>query len=248
MSTYTKGIDVSEHNGVIDWEKVKASGVEFAMIRAGRGRMVEKQFKRNISECNRIGLPCGVYWFSYALDDEGSDREAKACLEAIAPYKITLPVAFDLEYDSVDYAKKKGTVIGMELASDMARAFCRAIREAGYDAINYANPDYLNRYFDKAVQEEFPLWLAQWPGGTLDLDKPPRTCDIWQYSDKGCVPGVGGNVDLDVCYRDVVKHPPLTDRQKVQKAAGLSDGTMDFLECYKYGSDLLRKLAAAMEN
>ncbi len=244
MSAYTKGIDVSEHNGVIDWEKVKASGVGFAMIRAGYGRTVEKQFKRNISECNRIGLPCGVYWFSYALNAVGAANEAKACLEAIAPYKVDLPVAFDLEYDSVKYAKKKGVMIGTQLASDMARAFCRAVRAAGYDAINYANPDYLNRYFDMAVQEEFPLWLAQWPDGAPSLDKSPRTCDIWQYSDKGSVPGIGGNVDLDVCYREIVK---LTDRQKVQKAAGLSDGTMNFLECYKYGPDLLRKLAAAMK-
>ncbi len=244
MSAYTKGIDVSEHNGVIDWEKVKASGVGFAMIRAGHGRTVEKQFKRNISECNRIGLPCGVYWFSYALNAVGAANEAKACLEAIAPYKVDLPVAFDLEYDSVNYAKKQGVMIGTQLASDMARAFCQAVRAAGYDAINYANPDYLNRYFDKAVQEEFPIWLAQWPGGTPSLDKPPRACDIWQYSDKGSVPGIGGTVDLDVCYREVVK---LTDRQKVQKAAGLSDGTMNFLECYKYAPDLLRKLAAAME-
>ncbi len=67
MSDYTKGIDVSEHNGVVDWEKVKASGIEFAMIRAGYGQTVDLRFKRNVSECNRIGLPCGVYWFSYAL-------------------------------------------------------------------------------------------------------------------------------------------------------------------------------------
>ncbi len=102
MSAYTKGIDVSEHNGVIDWEKAKASGVGFAMIRAGYGRTVEKQFKRNISECNRVGLPCGVYWFSYALNAVGAANEAKACLKAIAPYKVDLPVAFDLEHDSVN--------------------------------------------------------------------------------------------------------------------------------------------------
>ncbi len=135
-------------------------------------------------------------------------------------------------------------MIGMQLASNMARAFCQAIRAAGYDSINYANPDYLNRYFDKAVQEEFPLWLAQWPGGMPSLDKPPRMCDIWQYSDKGSVPGIGGNVDLDVRYG---KTEELTDRQKVQKAAGLSNKTMEFLECYKHGPSLLRKLAAAMK-
>lgn len=200
MSGYIKGIDVSEHNGVIDWEKVKASGVGFAMLRGGYGQTVDKQFRRNASECNRLGIPCGVYWFSYALNAVGAEREAACCLEVIQSFKIDYPVAFDLEYDSVKYAQKKRIYIGMSLASDMAREFCQAVRDAGYTAMNYANPDYLNRYFDAKVQREFPVWLAQWPNGTPSLDKPPRTCAIWQYSEKGSVSGISGPVDLDVCY------------------------------------------------
>ena len=83
MSGYIKGIDVSEHNGVIDWEKVKASNVEFAMIRAGYGRTVDLRFKRNAEECNRLGIPFGVYWFSYALNAIGAALEADVCLETI---------------------------------------------------------------------------------------------------------------------------------------------------------------------
>lgn len=211
MSGYTKGIDISEHNGVVDWEKVKASGVTFAMIRAGYGRTVDKQFRRNAGECNRVGLPFGVYWFSYALNAAGAAQEAAVCLETIKPYRIDLPVAYDLEYDSVQYAQKQGVHVGMKLASDMVRAFCRAVREAGYTAMNYANPDYLNRYFDAGVQEDFPVWLAQWPNGTPSLDKPPRTCDIWQYSEKGSVPGILGAVDLDVCYVDYRKKEKETE-------------------------------------
>lgn len=205
MSNYKKGIDVSEHNGVIDWEKVKASGVEFAMIRAGYGKTVDKQFHRNAGECNRVGLPCGIYWFSYALNAVGAAQEAAVCLETIKPYQIDYPVAFDLEYDSVNYAQKLGVYIGTGLASDNARAFCRAVRNAGYHVVNYANPDYLNRYFDDAVKTEFPIWLAQWPYGTPDLTAPPKTCDIWQYSQKGSVPGISGPVDLDVCYAEYEK-------------------------------------------
>lgn len=203
MSDYTKGIDVSEHNGIIDWEKVKASGVEFAMIRAGYGRTVDKQFRRNAGECNRVGLPIGVYWFSYALNAAGASQEAAVCLEAIKPYRIDFPVAFDLEYDSVSYAQKHGVCIGMQLASDMARAFCGAIRAAGYSAANYTNQDYLRRYFDADVQQDFPVWLAQWPGGTPSLDKPPRECVIWQYSETGTVPGIKGSVDLNVYYKEM---------------------------------------------
>ena len=211
MSGYITGIDVSEHNGVIDWDKVKASGIGFAMLRAGYGQTVDLRFEQNVSACNRLGIPCGVYWFSYALSAIGAAREAACCLAAIRPYKIDCPVAFDLEYDSVKYAQKKGVYIGMGLASEMARAFCQTVREAGYAAVNYANPDYLNRYFDERVQTEFPVWLAQWPNGTPNLDKPPRTCEIWQYSDKGSLPGISGPVDLDVCYGQYSKQEPASE-------------------------------------
>ncbi len=100
----------------------------------------------------------------------------------------------------MNYAQEKDAFIGMGLASDMARAFCQAVRAAGYDAMNYANPDYLNRYFDESVRNEFPIWLSQWPNGTPKLDKPPRMCGIWQYSNKGRISGITGPVDLDVCY------------------------------------------------
>lgn len=207
MNGYKKGIDVSEHQGKdIDWEKVKSSGVEFAMLRAGKGQAVDIHFKRNVSECNRLEIPVGIYWFSYALSAAGAAREAAVCLETIKPYRIDFPVTFDLEYDNVDrYAKNNGVFIGMKLASDMARAFCRAIQAAGYTAMNYANTDYLRRYFDADVQAEFPLWLASWPNGTPKLDTPPRTCGIWQYSETGAVPGIKGAVDLDVCYADYNK-------------------------------------------
>ncbi len=105
MSTYTKGIDVSEHNGVIDWEKVKASGVGFAMIRAGYGKgNIDKQFVRNAQECTRVGMPFGVYWFSYAVTEEEVEREAEHCLNAVKPYHLDLPIAYDFEYDSVNNA------------------------------------------------------------------------------------------------------------------------------------------------
>lgn len=216
MSGYIKGIDVSEHNGVIDWEKVKASGVGFAMVRAGYGLTADKRFVSNATECTRLGIPFGVYWFSYAMSAERAAQEAAACLGLIAPYTLNCPVAFDFEYDSVNYASKKGVTITTALASEMARAFCRTVRAAGYPAMNYANPDYLNRYFDAGIQKEFPLWLAQWPNGTPSLDKPPRSCDIWQYSEKGSAPGISGPVDLDVCYtmnQTDAKAAPMTGEQ-----------------------------------
>ncbi len=245
MSAYTKGIDVSEHNGVIDWEKVKAAGIQFAMLRAGYGKgNADKQFQRNAAACTRVGLPFGVYWFSYAATEEEAAREAAFCLKAAAAFRIDGPVAYDFEYDSVDNAKKRGVTVTKALASKLAKTFLDAVQKAGYTAVNYANPDYLNRYFDASV--DYSLWLAQWPKNVSALDKPPRDCLIWQYSATGAVPGIAGNVDLDVCYGTFASRKPLSDRQLVQMATGLSDRTMDFLECYKYGPDLLRKLAAAV--
>ncbi len=245
MSSYMKGIDVSEHNGVIDWEKVKKSGIQFAMIRGGFGLTLDNQFIRNATECTRVGVPFGIYWFSYAMNPERAAQEAEFCLAAVKSSRVDLPVAYDYEYDSVNYAAKKGLTVTKALVSKMAKAFLDAVRKSGRQAVNYTNADFLNRYFDASVN--YPLWLAQWPSGVPALDKPPRDCLIWQYSANGTVPGINGDVDLDVYYGNLEKTQPLTDRQKVQQVAELADSTMDFLECYKYGPDLLRKLAAAMK-
>ncbi len=200
---YRKGIDVSAWQGdAIDWEAVKASGVEFVMLRAGTGRgSVDTAFRRNAAECNRLGIPIGVYWFSYALNPDMAAAEARTCLDTIRPYQIEFPVCYDLEYDTVWYAKSQGVKINKRLASEMVRAFCRVVKEAGYIPMNYGNGDFMRNYFDSTVPVEFPLWFAQWPKDP-DFDNPPRETEIWQYSDSGSVPGIPGKVDMDVCYAD----------------------------------------------
>ena len=232
--TMKKGIDVSKHQGVIDWQKVKEAGIEFAMIRAGYGAgNVDAQAERNLSECNRLGVPCGVYWFSYAYTEEMARKEAEACLAVIKPYRLDYPVAFDFEYDSVDRAAKKGVTVSKDLASRIARAFCGTIEAAGYYVLNYANADYLSRYFDEDVKARYDLWLAKWPKAP-DLSKPPE-CGIWQYSSTGSVPGIVGNVDLNAAYKDYpaliakLRDEPTekTEAEKAQewvKAQGISDG------------------------
>lgn len=193
------GIDVSEHNGNIDWAKAKAAGVQFAMIRAGYGQgNIDKKFQYNISECNRLDIPCGVYWFSYALSTAAAKREAQYCLGAIKPYKVEYPVAFDYEYDSVAYAQKKNVSITKAVASEIVRAFCREIENAKYYVLNYGNPDYLTRFFDAGVADKFGIWLASWG----IREKPPRDCQIWQYSATGKINGILGNVDLNKSFID----------------------------------------------
>lgn len=236
---YLKGIDVSEHQGVIDWHKVKESGINFVMIRAGYGKNnIDKQFVNNIETCNRLGIPCGVYWFSYAYTDEMAKNEAEYCLSAIKPYKVEFPVVFDFEYDSVNYATKKGVTVSQTLASNLVKAFCKTVENAGYYAMNYANQDYLNRYFAGEAKTDYDLWLAEWPKNP-NFENPP-TCGIWQYTSAGKVDGIKGNVDMNITYNDyseiiknaglnkLVKQEPTkwySDAQKWVIEKGISDGT-----------------------
>ncbi len=197
-----KGIDVSHHQAKVDWEKVKAAGYKFAIIRAGYGRNnIDEQFKRNISECNRLGIPCGIFWASYALNEGEAKNEAKYCLAAIAPYTVEYPVYFDLEYFTADYMAKNGVKLTKSTATRHAEVFLEAIEDAGYYAGLYANPDYLSRFFDASLLDKYDLWLAHYKDNP-DLSNPSRSCGMWQHSSTGRVSGITGNVDLDVTYKD----------------------------------------------
>lgn len=208
MSTILKGIDVSKWQGVIDWDKVKADGVEFAMLRAGYGQSgVDEQFERNAQECTRLGIPFGVYWFSYAYTTALAEREAERCLAKIAPYNISYPVAFDWEYDSYDYAVERGIVPTKALVSDIARAFLNKIESAGYFASLYANPNYLAQFFEDDMPERYDIWLAKWPKNPQPEPKPNQAGGMWQYTSSGSVDGIYGRVDMNYAYYD---YPALT--------------------------------------
>lgn len=216
-TTYKRGIDVSEWQKTIDWEKVKAAGIDFAMLKAGSGRnRIDPQFKHNISECNRLGIPCGVYWFSYAYTEELARNEAKYCLAAIAPYKLDYPVAYDFEYASVDNAEKLGIEITKEMASSFARAFLGEIEAARYYAQLYTNADYLTRYFDSELAKRYDVWLAQWPSKPNLDTKPSQAGGIWQYSNTGSVDGISVRVDLDAAYYD---YPGIIEKNGLNQPA-----------------------------
>lgn len=192
-----KGIDVSQWQGNIDWQEVKGAGVQFAMLRAGYGRNnLDTKFHRNAQRAIAAGIPIGLYWFSYALNVEMARREAQYAVEVAKKYKITWPIAYDLEYDTVSYAVKNGVAITKSLATQMAIAFCEEIKRLGYIPMVYTNLDYLNRYFDRS-KLPYDLWYAQYASTASVADK-----EIWQYSSKGSVPGIAGNVDMNHGYKD----------------------------------------------
>ena len=193
-----RGIDISNHNGFVDFEKVKKQ-VDFVMIRAGYGRNnIDLSFERNISECNRLGIPCGVYWFSYAYTEDMARREAEYCLKAVKPYKLSFPIAWDFEYDSVSYAEKLGMKITPALARKMLYAFGETIERAGYYCLNYTNKDFIDRFFGEDSLNRFGAWIAQWNVAM----KEPDVYQIWQYSNKGKIDGIDGDVDLNKCVVD----------------------------------------------
>lgn len=199
------GIDVSYHQnkkGHIDWKKVKESGVEYAIIRAGYGKnTVDEYFIENIVGAHTAGIKVGVYWFIYALNEADAIENAKRCIDTIALYKdiIELKVWCDYEYDSDSYSIKKDVVQTKESRTRIVKAFLHTLEEYGYDVGLYANPDYLkNKFLDLS---EYPLWLAYYTNNESEAKKYNPM--IWQYSSKGSVPGINGNVDMNVFCTDL---------------------------------------------
>jgi GH25 family lysozyme M1 (1,4-beta-N-acetylmuramidase) len=191
-----KGIDVSTWQGQIDWEKAKKE-IDFVILRLGFGvKTLDNTAKRNIEELNRLGIPYGVYWFSYAYTEEMARNEAKKTIEYLKELgaNLSYPVYFDWEGDSRDYAKKKGVTVSNDLLRKMATAFCEELKKAGYYPGIYSNPSYIKNYYGADIFKKYDLWLAHW------VSKTSYEANVWQYSDKGTVAGINGRVDMNYCY------------------------------------------------
>ena len=193
-----EGIDVSKFQGNIDWELVKESGIRFAMVRAGYGyNSVDETFRQNAEECNRIGIPIGVYWVCYALNPEQAVREANFCAKTIENFRLEYPVAYDIEQATLDYAESNGVNMGRSLASSIVSAFCDRMEELGYYTMFYANRNFLTNYLEDSLRDKYALWYARY---TSQFDG--TACGIWQYSNNGSIPGISGAVDLDLGFEN----------------------------------------------
>lgn len=189
-------IDVSKHQGTINWEKVKEH-IDGAIIRCGYGKDLAKQddekFKENAEACMKHGIPFGVYLYSYAKTVEDAKSEAAHVLRLLEPYKdkLSYPVYYDLE--------EAGTENG---AVERAMVFSDIIEAAGYWCGIYANQYWWNTYLCDAKMERFTKWVARYSEVKANIW---TNYDIWQYSSTGSVPGIRGNVDMNICYRDFPK-------------------------------------------
>lgn len=183
-------IDVSIHNGVIDWRKVKEAGVEGAVIRCGYGRDLTRQddakFKANIEGAIAQGLRVGVYLYSYAKTDDSARSEAAHVLRLVEPYKqhITLPIYYDLE--------EPGTQQGVK---HRAEIFGDIVEAAGYWVGVYASSYWWANYLKGLTR--FTRWVANWGSNDGKPHNKPSNCDLWQYTSKGKINGIAGRVDLN---------------------------------------------------
>ena len=189
-----KGIDVSVHNGNIDWNKVKNAGIEFAILRAGYGKLAsqkDKQFENNYNGAKGVGIPVGVYWFSYAKTVEEARQEAEVCVSILAGKQFEFPVFFDQE-------DKNTLATGKANCSAMVRAFCEILEKNGYWVGLYTSRSMLSTHIEDDIKSRYALWIAEW-GPKLNYS---GSVGIWQYSETGKVDGISGNVDLDIAYVD----------------------------------------------
>ena len=180
-------IDVSNFQGNIDWEKAK-SAITGAIIRCGWGQDMTSQddpkFKRNVEECIRLGIPFGVYLYSYAKNTTAAASEAKHVIRLVSPYKdrMSFPVFYDCEQSGTE-----------GIVSQTAKVFVDAMRAAGYPVGIYSTPNWFKNYIKPAA--DVPKWVAYWSSHKPSVDNMVA----WQYTSKGSVPGIKGNVD---CSQD----------------------------------------------
>ena len=195
------GIDVSAFQGKIDWKKVKASGIDFAMIRLGyrgyeSGKLVEDEYaKANLKGAAEAGLRVGAYFFSQALNIKETDQEIQFMLGVLGDTKLDMPIVLDWEIPA-NTARTRN--MDRQTLTDIQRHFCGQMRDQGYQPMIYFNWHQSEHLYVLHDLEEYPFWLALYQ----DRMTYPWKVEMWQYTDQGRVPGIHGNVDLNVYMPD----------------------------------------------
>ena len=205
------GIDVSEWQANVDWQKVRASGVSYVILRLGfrgygTGRLVlDSSFRKNIEGARAAGLQVGVYFFSQAVNEKEAIEEASMCVQYVQGYQVDMPIFIDLEdvWDPDDGSGGRANNLSVSQRTSVARAFCDTVRSAGYKAGIYASYYYLlDRMHIGQLEGDNYIWMASY----ADSTGYPRGHDMWQYTDNGRVPGIttwdgkAASVDMNVWY------------------------------------------------
>ena len=210
--------DLSVHNGAVNIKQIRDAGYPMVGLRAGNGKnKVDQKYVVNAEACHNLDVSPLIYWFSYALSAEMAAKEAEYAVAQAGKYWSRCPIAYDLEYDTVRYARTKGVSIDRQLATEMAIAFLQVVKDAGYIPVIYTNEDYMRNYFDLsaiiAAVGQVYIWYARYGLSSLPASRV-EIADIWQYTSSGSIPGVSGRVDLNKVYADLYR-----DTQAVQSTA-----------------------------
>lgn len=193
------GIDVSQHNGQIDWEAVAADGIEFAMIRVGyrgytQGEIyMDERFAENYAGARAAGLKVGVYFFSQAVSVEEAKEEAKFTLDALKGLKLDLPVVFD--WETIGEENARADDIDRDTLTACTLAFCKAVSKK-FDAMIYTNAYQGYYLLNLGELADYPIWFAGYAQTPIFYYR----FDIWQYTNEGTVAGIEGSVDMNICF------------------------------------------------
>lgn len=193
------GIDVSQHQGTINWDNVR-NNISFAILRLGwignkNNHTLDTQFERNYSECKRLGIPVGVYVYNYCNSEDTAKLGAEWTIKNLSGKTLELPVYIDMEDSSIKS-------LGKDKLTNIVIAFNTVIENAGLWAGVYANLDWYNNYLNKdTIKLKYTTWIAHYTSGT---NKYEGEYDVWQNSSSGNVSGISGNVDTNYMYRDLI--------------------------------------------
>lgn len=197
--TASLGIDVSKWQGEIDWDKVKNDGIEFVIIRCGyrgsvTGTLVEDPyFEQNIRGATAAGLQVGVYFFTQAVNEVEAVEEASMVVSLIRDYELTYPVFIDTEGAG---GNGRADSLSVERRTAVCEAFCTTVENAGFEAGVYASRNWYNKNLETAFLENFVIWLAEYRSVPIYQGY----YQMWQYTSKGSVNGISGNVDMNISY------------------------------------------------
>jgi GH25 family lysozyme M1 (1,4-beta-N-acetylmuramidase) len=197
-SSGTMGIDVSKWNGNINWSQVKNAGVNYAIIRCGyrgssAGALIEDpKFKANIQGAQAAGIRVGVYFFSQAVNEVEAVEEASMCINLCKGYNLSFPVYIDVEASN-----GRGDQISASQRTANVKAFCGTIQSAGYRAGVYSNKTWFTKYMNASSLTSYKIWLAQY---AANVTYTATRYDMWQYTSKGSISGISGNVDMNINY------------------------------------------------
>lgn len=227
-----KGIDISYHQGNIDFSKVKKAGIDFVIMRSSKRQEVDTKFHEYVKGCDDNDIPIlGVYHFIYALNEQQALEEAKFCVNEVRKAGLVdIRIFADFEYDSVKKAAAKGVTLGKAECNKFTQIFCEYVESQGYGTGIYLNNDYYKNWYDKNLLAKYPVWLADYSGG------PDYNCLLQQFTSSGQVDGIKGRVDMNYLYGEVI--PVGKSRQAVVDLINSWEGRKESNGSHRYIVDI----------